>query len=95
MSVERPLRPGIPVYNVKARRVKEKNARSFRCSRSSDSEKAAAAYALVAVYQKTGKPIEQIRCALWLHTRARERDIYFDVVVLGFFKKVGFQGRQS
>ncbi len=50
----------------------------FRSSRSSDNQKAAAAYALVGVYQKTGNTIEQIRFALWLHTRARESDIYSD-----------------
>ena len=38
----------------------------FRSSRSSDNQKAAAAYALCGVYQKTGNTVEQIRFALWL-----------------------------
>jgi len=40
----------------------------FRSSRSSDSQKAAAAYALCGVYQKTGNTVEQIRFALWLRS---------------------------
>lgn len=44
--------------------------RLFRSSRSSDNQKAAAAYALCGVYQKTGNPVEQLRFALWLHSQA-------------------------
>ncbi|MBI5085124.1 MAG: hypothetical protein HZB13_11070 [Acidobacteria bacterium] len=43
----------------------------FRSSGSSDSQKAAAAYALCGVYQKTGNVVEQIRFALWLRAAAR------------------------
>ena len=38
----------------------------FRSARASADEKAAAAYALCGVYQKTGNFVEQIRFALWL-----------------------------
>ena len=41
----------------------------FGSSRSSDSQKAAAAYALCGVYQKTSNPVEQIRFALWLESQ--------------------------
>ena len=48
----------------------------FQSSRSSDNQKAAAAYALCGVYQKTGNTIEQIRFALWLHTQVRKHGLY-------------------
>ncbi len=50
--------------------------RLFRSPRSSDDEKAAAAYALCGVYRKTGNSVEQIRFALWLRTEAR-RDVRY------------------
>jgi hypothetical protein len=39
----------------------------FQSSRSSNNQRAAAAYGLCGVYQKTGNFVEQIRFALWLH----------------------------
>jgi hypothetical protein len=39
----------------------------FQSPRSSDNQKAAAAYGLCGVYSKTGNSVEQIRFALWLH----------------------------
>ncbi len=50
--------------------------RLFQSAGASDNQKAAAAYALCGVYQKTGNAIEQIRFALWLRTAVRERDMY-------------------
>ncbi|MBI4873162.1 MAG: hypothetical protein HY822_00870 [Acidobacteria bacterium] len=50
--------------------------RLFRLSRSSDSRKAAAAYALCGVYRKTGNPVEQIRFALWLKAEVHSNDMY-------------------
>jgi hypothetical protein len=40
----------------------------FNSRRSSDDQKAAAAYGLCGVYQKTENPVEQIHFALWLET---------------------------
>jgi tetratricopeptide (TPR) repeat protein len=48
----------------------------FRSPRSTDNQKAAAAYALCGVYQKTGNTIEQIRFALWLYSRPRNQNLY-------------------
>jgi hypothetical protein len=42
----------------------------FRSPRSSESQKAAAAYGLCGVYWKEGNVAEQLRFALWLHTEA-------------------------
>lgn len=39
----------------------------FQSPRSSDNQKAAAAYGLCGVYLKTGNSVERIRFALWLH----------------------------
>jgi hypothetical protein len=39
----------------------------FSSARSSDNQRAAAAYGLCGVYSKTGNAVEQIRLALWLH----------------------------
>ena len=43
----------------------------FNSRRLSDDQKAAAAYGLCGVYEKTGNPVEQIRFALWLHAAVR------------------------
>ncbi len=43
--------------------------RMFRSPRSNVNQKAAAAYGLCGVYLKLRNPVEQIRYALWLHTR--------------------------
>src|SRR5258708_6673963 len=48
----------------------------FESSRSSEDQKAAAAYALCGVYQKTKNTVEQIRFALWLHTAVRKKEMY-------------------
>jgi hypothetical protein len=48
----------------------------FQSVRSSDDEKAAAAYALCGVYQKTQATVEQIRYALWLHTAVHKKNLY-------------------
>jgi hypothetical protein len=48
----------------------------FRSPDSSDSQKAAAAYALCGVYQKRKNLIERLRFALWLHTVVRKNDMY-------------------
>src|SRR5579863_594828 len=42
----------------------------FQSPRSSDNQKAAAAYGLCGVYAKTGNSVERIRFALWLHRAA-------------------------
>ena len=42
----------------------------FRSAQSTENQKAAAAYGLCGVYQKTGNVIERIRFALWLYTAA-------------------------
>lgn len=46
----------------------------FRSGRSSESHKAAAAYGLCGVYQRTGNAVEQIRYALRLHTGVRRAE---------------------
>ena len=48
----------------------------FRSPRASDSQKAAAAYALCGVYRKTANVAEQLRFALWLHTGVRKNDLW-------------------
>lgn len=48
----------------------------FQSPHSSDSQKAAAAYALCGVYQKRGNVIEQIRFSLWLHTAVHKNHMY-------------------
>ncbi len=48
----------------------------FHSSGSSDDQKAAAAYALCGVYQKTKNTVEQIRFALWLHTVVHRNEMY-------------------
>ena len=48
----------------------------FHSKRSTDNQRAAAAYGLCGVYQKTHKPIEQIRYALWLRTQGRVNQVY-------------------
>jgi hypothetical protein len=48
----------------------------FQSPRSSEDQKAAAAYALCGVYQKTKNTVEQIRFALWLHAQVRKKDMY-------------------
>jgi hypothetical protein len=48
----------------------------FESHRSSDDQKAAAAYALCGVYQKIRNTVEQIRFALWLHAAVRKNDMY-------------------
>ncbi|HEY4365450.1 MAG TPA: hypothetical protein VGN17_31100 [Bryobacteraceae bacterium] len=46
----------------------------FRSSRSTPSQKSAAAYGLCGVYRKTGNTIEQIRFALWLRSTGLATD---------------------
>lgn len=48
----------------------------FRASGQNDSRKAAAAYGLCGVYRNIGNILEQLRFALWLHTRVREQNMY-------------------
>lgn len=48
----------------------------FNSRRSSDDQKAAAAYGLCGVYRKTGNAVEQIRMALWLETAVRTHNMY-------------------
>jgi tetratricopeptide (TPR) repeat protein len=48
----------------------------FKSSRSTNNQKAAAAYALCGVYQKNKNAVEQIHFALWLHDAGREH-MYF------------------
>lgn len=48
----------------------------FRSSQASSDQKAAAAYGLCGVYQKTGNTVEQLRFALWLKTAVRKADMY-------------------
>ncbi len=48
----------------------------FRSPRASDNQKAAAAYGLCGVYQKTQNTVEQIRFALWLHAAVHKKDMY-------------------
>ncbi len=50
----------------------------FRSARSSNDQKAAAAYGLCGVYQKTGNVMEQLRFALWLHTAVRKNEMYLN-----------------
>jgi hypothetical protein len=47
----------------------------FQSARSSDNQKAAAAYGICGVYFKTGNVIERLRYALWLHTAASKKDL--------------------
>lgn len=51
----------------------------FQSPRSSDDQKAAAAYALCGVYQKTKDTVEQIRYALWLYTAVRKKGMYLSM----------------
>ena len=51
----------------------------FRSTRASDGQKAAAAYGLCGVYRKMGNVTEQLRFALWLYSRAKEKGVYVDV----------------
>lgn len=48
----------------------------FGSARSSDDQKAAAAYGLCGVYWKTGNVMERLRFALWLRTKVRKGDMY-------------------
>ncbi len=48
--------------------------RLFSSGRASPNQKAAAAYGLCGVYQKTGNPIERLRFALWLNNGAQGND---------------------
>jgi hypothetical protein len=48
----------------------------FKSSRSTNNQKAAAAYALCGVYQKNKNAVEQIHYALWLHDAGRKNDMY-------------------
>ena len=48
----------------------------FKSSRSSNSQQAAAAYALCGVYQKNKNTVEQIHYALWLNAMVRKNDMY-------------------
>jgi tellurite resistance protein len=50
--------------------------RLFRLPGVSDNQKAAAAYGLCGVYEKTGNALEQMRFAVWLHTEFHRRDRY-------------------
>jgi hypothetical protein len=50
--------------------------RLFRSTRSSEDQRAAAAYALCGVYQKRKNVEEQLRYALWLHAKVRKNDMY-------------------
>jgi tetratricopeptide (TPR) repeat protein len=47
----------------------------FGSRQSSDDQRAAAAYALCGVYQKTKNTVEQIHFALWLHTLVRKNEM--------------------
>jgi hypothetical protein len=51
----------------------------FRSSRSSNNQRAAAAYGLCGVYRKTGNIEEQLRFALWLHTAVHKAETYLRV----------------
>jgi hypothetical protein len=48
----------------------------FRSPLASESQKAAAAYGLCGVYQKTGNATEQLRYALWLYSGARKNQMW-------------------
>jgi tetratricopeptide (TPR) repeat protein len=48
----------------------------FRSPRSSENQRAAAAYGLCGVYQKSKNVAEQLRFALWLHTAVRKNKMY-------------------
>jgi hypothetical protein len=48
----------------------------FQSPRATGDERAAAAYGLCGVYQKTGNPLEQIHYALWLRAPKARREIY-------------------
>lgn len=48
----------------------------FESRRASKDQKAAAAYGLCGVYEKTKNPVEQIRFAMWLETHLRESDAW-------------------
>jgi len=48
----------------------------FRSPLASESQKAAAAYGLCGVYQKTGNTTEQLRYALWLYSGARKNQMW-------------------
>jgi hypothetical protein len=52
--------------------------RLFRSHRSDDHQKAAAAYGLCGVYEKTANVVEQLRFALWLHTQVGLHNIYLN-----------------
>jgi hypothetical protein len=50
--------------------------RLFGATAAPDPRKAAAAYGLCGVYQKLGRPVEQIRFALWLNAEVRRSGMY-------------------
>ncbi len=49
----------------------------FRSRQSSESQKAAAAYALCGVYRKLNNTLEQLRFALWLHAAAGRKGMHW------------------